>query len=121
MMGAPVCTPSRAASLTGCYPKRVGLHNGVLFPDSTIGLNPDERTIAGLLKELSYASACFGKWHLGHQQETLPQQHGFDVYYGIPYSNDMNHPDDVRIVNGGKILWSEPDLLWLDQETAITE
>lgn len=121
MVGSPVCSPSRAALLTGCYPKRVGLHCGVLFPDSTIGLNPDEHTIATHLKEQGYATACFGKWHLGHHKETLPRQHGFDEYYGIPYSNDMNHPDDVRIIKGGKILWSEPDLLWLDQETAITE
>jgi arylsulfatase A-like enzyme len=99
----------------------VGLHCGVLFPDSTIGLNPDEHTIARHLKAQGYATACFGKWHLGHHKETLPRQHGFDEYYGIPYSNDMNHPDDVRVVQGGKILWSEPDLLWLDQETAVTE
>jgi arylsulfatase A len=64
------------------------------FPQSTTGLNPDEHTIADHLKQQGYATACFGKWHLGHHPETLPRQHGFDTYYGIPYSNDMNHPDN---------------------------
>lgn len=91
MVGASVCTPSRAALLTGCYPKTVGLHTGVLFPDSTTGLHPDEHTIADHLKAQGYATACFGKWHLGHHPETLPTRQGFDEFYGIPYSNDMNH------------------------------
>jgi arylsulfatase A len=121
MVGSPVCSPSRAALLTGCYPKRVGLHKGVLLPDSTIGLNPDEYTIADHLKAQGYATACFGKWHLGHHKETLPQQNGFDVYYGIPYSNDMNHPDDTKTLEGGKILWSNADILWTNQETAVTQ
>jgi arylsulfatase A len=121
MVGSSVCTPSRVALLTGCYPKRVGLHKGVLFPNSTIGLNPDEYTIADHLKAQGYATACFGKWHLGHHPETLPTQNGFDEYYGIPYSNDMNHPDDTKKLEGGKILWSNADLLWKDQETAITQ
>jgi arylsulfatase A len=121
MVGSPVCSPSRAALLTGCYPKRVGLHKGVLLPDSTIGLNPDEYTIADHLKAQGYATACFGKWHLGHHKETLPQQNGFDVYYGIPYSNDMNHPDDTKTLEGGKLLWSNADILWTNQETAVTQ
>jgi len=94
MVPSPVCSPSRAALLTGCYPKRVGLHKHVLFPTSDYGLNPSEYTIADHFKSLGYATACIGKWHLGHHPETLPRRHGFDSYFGIPYSNDMNHPDN---------------------------
>lgn len=115
MVASPVCTPSRAALLTGCYPKRVGMHQHVLFPQSTKGLNPKEYTIADHLKSQGYATACFGKWHLGHHPETLPRQNGFDTYYGIPYSNDMNHPD-----NKGKPKTSSDDL-WRDQETTLTQ
>ncbi len=114
MVASPVCTPSRAALLTGCYPKRVGMHQHVLFPASTKGLNPGEHTIADHLKGQGYATACFGKWHLGHHPETLPQQNGFDTYFGIPYSNDMNHPD-----NKGKPKVSSDDL-WKDQESTLT-
>lgn len=114
MVASPVCTPSRAALLTGSYPKRVGMHQHVLFPASTKGLNPSEHTIADHLKGQGYATACFGKWHLGHHPETLPRQNGFDVYYGIPYSNDMNHPD-----NKGKPRVKSDDL-WKDQESTLT-
>ncbi|MFK7737186.1 MAG: sulfatase [Pirellulaceae bacterium] len=114
MVASPVCTPSRAALLTGCYPKRVGLHQHVLFPQSKKGLHPDEVTIADHLKSQGYATACFGKWHLGHHPETLPRQNGFDTYLGIPYSNDMNHPD-----NKGKPRIPSDDL-WRDQETAVS-
>ncbi|QEG22205.1 sulfatase family protein [Mariniblastus fucicola] len=109
-----VCSPSRAALLTGCYPKRVGMHKHVLFPLSDHGLHADEHTIADHLKSIGYATACVGKWHLGHQPETLPRAQGFDSYFGIPYSNDMNHPD-----NKGK-LKAPSDELWLDQKTAVT-
>jgi len=91
-VAAPVCTPSRAAILTGCYPQRVSLP-AVLFPNSKIGLHPDEVTLAKLLKTRGYATCCIGKWHLGHLPPFLPTRHGFDSYFGIPYSNDMHRKD----------------------------
>ncbi|QGY42550.1 sulfatase-like hydrolase/transferase [Maribellus comscasis] len=84
----PVCSASRAALLTGCYPNRVGIH-GALKPNSNIGLNPDEETIAEVLKKQNYKTAAIGKWHLGDLRQFLPLQQGFDEYLGIPYSNNM--------------------------------
>lgn len=84
-----VCSPSRAALLTGCYPDRIGIPN-VLFPGHNNGLNPEETTIADMLKEKGYATQCVGKWHIGHKPDFLPTRQGFDNYYGIPYSNDMD-------------------------------
>lgn len=109
-----VCSPSRAALLTGCYPKRVGLHKHVLFPQSDYGLNPTEYTIADHLKSLGYATACVGKWHLGHHPELLPRQQGFDSYFGIPYSNDMSHPDNKRPARDSS------DGLWANQASSMT-
>jgi arylsulfatase A len=83
-----VCSASRVALLTGCYPERVSIL-GALRPDSPIGINKDELTLAELCKEEGYATAIFGKWHLGDRRRFLPLQHGFDEYYGLPYSNDM--------------------------------
>ena len=83
-----VCSASRAALLTGCYPNRLGI-SGALFPGARVGLAPDETTIADMLKQKSYATGIFGKWHLGDAQQFLPLQQGFDEYLGIPYSNDM--------------------------------
>ncbi len=86
--GQPVCSASRAALLTGCYPNRIGI-SGALFPHSEVGINEGEVTIAEMLKEKGYSTAIFGKWHLGHYKQFLPLQNGFDEYTGIPYSNDM--------------------------------
>ncbi len=88
---APVCTPSRAQMMTGCYAKRVSLPN-VLGPVSRIGISSSERTVAELLKQRGYATMCVGKWHLGDQPPFLPTRHGFDHYLGLPYSNDMGRP-----------------------------
>jgi arylsulfatase A-like enzyme len=85
---APVCSVSRAALLTGCYGPRISVP-GVYFPGQPNGLNPEETTIAEYLKQQGYATACIGKWHLGDQPEFLPTNQGFDRYFGIPYSNDM--------------------------------
>lgn len=89
-----VCTPSRASLMTGCYAQRVGMHDNprdgkVLFPVSPNGLNPDETTIAEVLKARGYATAIIGKWHLGDQPAFLPTRQGCDSFYGIPYSDDM--------------------------------
>ena len=83
-----VCSASRAGILTGCYPNRVGI-SGALMPDSKIGLNPAEETIAEIVKKQDYKTCAIGKWHLGHQRQFLPLQQGFDEYLGLPYSNDM--------------------------------
>ena len=90
-VGSSICTPSRAALLTGKLPIRTGMYGNrsVLFPDNAGGLDPKEITIASALKKYDYKTACIGKWHLGHLQEYMPTNHGFDEFYGIPYSNDM--------------------------------
>ena len=90
-VAASVCTPSRAALLTGCYAQRVGLPT-ILFHNSRAGLNNNEITLAELLKTRGYTTACIGKWHLGHKVDHLPGEHGFDYYFGLPYSNDMHPP-----------------------------
>jgi arylsulfatase A-like enzyme len=83
-----VSSASRAGLLTGCYPNRIGI-SGALMPWATVGINSDETTIAEILKTRGYHTGIIGKWHLGHHKEFLPLQHGFDEYYGLPYSNDM--------------------------------
>jgi arylsulfatase A len=110
-----VCSASRTALLTGCYPNRVGIL-GALGPASKIGIGDDERTIAQVLKPRGYATAIFGKWHLGHHPRFLPTRHGFDEYFGLPYSNDMwpFHPTnrtfpDLPLIDGETVVRSNPD------------
>ncbi len=106
-VAANVCTPSRAALLTGRYPVRSGMTSnrvGVLFPNSTGGLPATEITLAEQLRTAGYATAAVGKWHLGHLPQYLPTAHGFDSYFGIPYSNDM---DRVSELSGGE-FWKQP-------------
>lgn len=105
-----VCSASRTALLTGCYPNRVGIL-GALGPASKIGIAEGESTIAEVLKRRGYATAIYGKWHLGHHAKFLPTRHGFDRYFGLPYSNDMwpQHPTNK----------SFPDLPLIDGETTI--
>ena len=112
---AASCTPSRAALMTGCYPQRVSLPN-VIGPSAKVGISSAEQTIAEVLKPLGYATACYGKWHLGHHPEFLPTRHGFDDYFGLPYSNDMwpHHPTstsypDLPLIEGEKIIEYNPD------------
>lgn len=102
--GAPVCSPSRAALMTGSYPKRALPISHVLFPADAKGLSPKEITIAEVLKQVGYATAIIGKWHLGDQPEFLPNQQGFDLHFGLPYSNDMGPASDGVKSNLGKPL-----------------
>ena len=99
-MASPVCSASRAAMLTGCYSQRIGFADDqVLFPGSPIGLNPSETTLGGLLQQAGYATKIIGKWHCGDQPEFLPTRHGFDSYFGLPYSNDMGRQADGKMAN----------------------
>jgi arylsulfatase A-like enzyme len=125
-----VCTASRASILTGCYSNRIGM-NGALGPNAETGLNPDEETLAELLKDRGYATGIFGKWHLGSQLPFLPLQQGFDEYYGVPYSHDMwpHHPNQANakypplpLYEGNKVVKTIENLDDASQlTTSITE
>ena len=111
-----VCSASRAALLTGAYSNRVGIQ-GALNHTAQHGINPNEMTIAEVLKQRGYATAIYGKWHLGHQEPFLPTHHGFDEYFGLPYSNDMwpRHPQqkdfypELPLIEGAQVVKRNPD------------
>ncbi|MFP6649821.1 MAG: sulfatase-like hydrolase/transferase, partial [Pirellulaceae bacterium] len=111
-----VCGASRAGLLTGCYPNRLGML-GAPSHRSTHGISDSEVIIPQMLKEKGYATAIYGKWHLGFQQPFLPMQHGFDDYFGLPYSNDMwpLHPTagdrypPLPLIDGNKVIEHNPD------------
>lgn len=121
-VAAPVCSPSRAALMTGSYPKRVSMSYGsdfiVILDDDPKGLNPNEITIAEVLKTRGYATGIFGKWHLGDQPEYLPTRQGFDEFFGIPYSHDIHpyHPrqdyhqfTSLPLLDGESVIEADPD------------
>lgn len=109
-VASSVCSPSRAALLTGRLPVRTGVTD-VLFPDSETGLPQSEITLAKVLKDNGYKTAAVGKWHLGHKSPFLPTDHGFDSYYGIPYSNDMDRVKEFEDKN-----WIDSQIMWAEQE-----
>jgi len=139
-MPSPVCSPSRGGMMTGCYPKRIGFssfedspiplpwhsegnnRSHVLFPGQRVGLNPEETTIAKQLKKRGYATMLVGKWHCGDQKPFLPTNHGFDYYYGLPYSNDMGRQKGsprvfppLPLVENEEVIEQQPD------QTSLTE
>ncbi|MFP4380635.1 MAG: sulfatase [Candidatus Sumerlaeia bacterium] len=124
-MASPVCSPSRGGMLTGCYPPRIGFDNfngaWVLFPGYDCGLNPKEVTFARILKDQGYATKHVGKWHCGDQPEFMPTRHGFDSYYGLPYSNDMGHQlgrehmPPLPLLRDEEVIQEQPDQVGLTE------
>jgi arylsulfatase A len=123
----PVCSASRASLLTGCYANRIGIHSA-LGPTSNIGISSKETTLAEMCKSKGYATAMVGKWHLGHHPQFLPTRHGFDSYFGLPYSNDMwpSHPEALAgtypplpLLDGEKI--ANPNVTAEDQAKLTTQ
>jgi len=123
----PVCSASRAGLLTGCYPNRIGIH-GALGPNASHGISDNEVTLAHLLKQKGYATGMAGKWHLGRPVQFLPTHHGFDEYFGLPYSNDMwpHHPEakpgsypPLPLIEGDQVL--KLGLDHADQEQLTTQ
>ncbi len=119
-MASPVCSPSRGAMMTGCYPPRIGFASfdrgdWVAFPGNSTGLSTEEMTIPRLLKQQGYATLHVGKWHCGDQPEFLPTRHGFDHYFGLPYSNDMgrqagrSHMPPLPLLRDEEIIQQQPD------------
>lgn len=120
----PVCSASRASILTGCYPDRIGIFNAY-GPESEIGINPSETTLAEMLKKEGYATAIFGKWHLGSAPKFNPTLHGFDEFYGILYSNDMwpKHPEQGTVFNfpNLELYENKTPIQVLEDQTFLTQ
>ncbi len=132
-MASPVCSPSRAALLTGCYPPRIGFGSfdgfPVLFPGQALGLPPSEISLATLLSQAGYRTQMIGKWHCGDQPGFMPVNHGFDHYFGLPYSNDMGRQADtpsfypemppLPLIIDGEVIEQQPDQASLTERYVV--